>query len=186
MKIVSYLRDGHDQLALLYGDLLYNMEHLHPDLPNNMGMFLQYWEDACQMALGGEMMIADGKIDDRRAVPFSSVDLLSPVPFPPSCRDGYAFRQHVAAARRNRKVEMIPEFDQYPIFYFTNHLGITGPGEVPCMPDHFEKLDFELEIAIVIAKQGRNIPAEEADDYIAGLMIMNDFSARKLQGGKCC
>jgi fumarylacetoacetate (FAA) hydrolase len=50
------------------------------------------------------------------------------------------------------------------------------------MPDHFEKLDFELEIAIVIAKQGRNIPVEEADQYIAGLMIMNDFSARKLQG----
>ena len=182
MKLVSYLRDGHDQLALLYDDLLYNMEHLHPDLPNNMSMFLQYWEDACQMALGGEIMIADGKIDDRRAVPLSTVDLLSPVPFPPSCRDGYAFRQHVAAARRNRKAGMIPEFDQYPVFYFGNHLGIVGPGEITCMPDHFEKLDFELEIAVVIAKQGRNIPAEEAHEYIAGMMIMNDFSARKLQG----
>lgn len=182
MKLVSYLRDGHDQLALLYDDLLYNMEHLHPDLPNNMSMFLQYWEDACQMALGGEIMIAEGKIDDRRAVPLSTVDLLSPVPFPPSCRDGYAFRQHVAAARRNRGTGMIPEFDQYPVFYFGNHLGIVGPGEITCMPDHFEKLDFELEIAVVIAKQGRNIPAEEAHEYIAGMMIMNDFSARKLQG----
>ena len=49
------------------------------------------------------------------------------------------------------------------------------------MPDHFHKLDFELEVAIVISKLGRNIPAEEADEYIAGLMIMNDFSARLLQ-----
>ena len=49
------------------------------------------------------------------------------------------------------------------------------------MPDHFEKLDFELEAAIVIGRYGRNIPAEEADDYIAGLMIMNDLSARQLQ-----
>jgi fumarylacetoacetate (FAA) hydrolase len=49
------------------------------------------------------------------------------------------------------------------------------------MPDHFEKLDFELEAAIVISKPGRNIPAAEADQYIAGLMIMNDMSARKLQ-----
>jgi fumarylacetoacetate (FAA) hydrolase len=49
------------------------------------------------------------------------------------------------------------------------------------MPDHLEKLDFELECAIVISKNGRNIPAEAADDYIAGLMIMNDFSARRLQ-----
>jgi fumarylacetoacetate (FAA) hydrolase len=49
------------------------------------------------------------------------------------------------------------------------------------MPDHFEKLDFELEAAIVISKHGRNIPAEEADAYIGGLMIMNDLSARRLQ-----
>ena len=49
------------------------------------------------------------------------------------------------------------------------------------MPDHFEKLDFEFEAAIVICKHGRNIPAAEADKYIGGLMIMNDMSARRLQ-----
>jgi fumarylacetoacetate (FAA) hydrolase len=181
MKLVSYLRDGHDQLAILVNGLLYNMEYLHPDLPNNMSMFLQYWEDSFSMASGGEMMILDGKIHESVGVPVDSVQLLAPVPFPPSCRDGYAFRQHVAAARRNRNADMIPEFDQYPIFYFTNHHSIKGPGPISCMPDHFNKLDFELEIAIVIGKHGRNIKAEEADDHIAGLMIMNDFSARTLQ-----
>jgi fumarylacetoacetate (FAA) hydrolase len=114
-------------------------------------------------------------------MPISRVQVLAPVPYPPSCRDGYAFRQHVAAARRNRKVPMIPEFDQYPIFYFTNHHSIQGPGDVRCMPDHFSRLDFELEVAIVISRPGRNIRAAEADDYIAGLMIMNDMSARTLQ-----
>jgi fumarylacetoacetate (FAA) hydrolase len=49
------------------------------------------------------------------------------------------------------------------------------------MPDHFQKLDFELEAAIVISKAGRNIRAEEAEEYIAGYMIMNDLSARQLQ-----
>jgi fumarylacetoacetate (FAA) hydrolase len=78
-------------------------------------------------------------------------------------------------------VDMIPEYDQYPVFYFTNHHSIQGPGEILCMPDHFEKLDFELEVAIVICKHGRNIKAEEADEYIGGLMIMNDMSARRLQ-----
>jgi fumarylacetoacetate (FAA) hydrolase len=76
---------------------------------------------------------------------------------------------------------MIAEFDQYPIFYFTNHNSIQGPGEVLCMPDHLEKLDFELEAAIVINRMGRNITAADADDYIGGLMIMNDLSARRLQ-----
>jgi fumarylacetoacetate (FAA) hydrolase len=49
------------------------------------------------------------------------------------------------------------------------------------MPDHFQKLDFELEAAIVVGKKGRNIKASEADAYIAGYMIMNDMSARTLQ-----
>jgi fumarylacetoacetate (FAA) hydrolase len=76
---------------------------------------------------------------------------------------------------------MIPEFDQFPIFYFTNHNAVQGPGDVWCMPDHFQKLDFELEAAIVVGKKGRNIRAAEADNYIAGYMIMNDMSARTLQ-----
>jgi fumarylacetoacetate (FAA) hydrolase len=76
---------------------------------------------------------------------------------------------------------MIPEFDQYPIFYFTNHNAIQGPGEIECMPDHFQKLDFELEVAVVLNKKGRNITAAEADSFIAGYMIMNDMSARTLQ-----
>ena len=181
MKLVSYLKEGQDSVALLVNGLLYDTEALHPDLPHNMTMFLAYWEDAYPMALTGEQMIKEGKIPASKGFAIADAYLLAPVPFPASCRDGYAFRQHVAAARRNRKVDMIPEFDQYPIFYFTNHQSIQGPGEVMCMPDHFEKLDFELEAAVVIGKAGRNIPAEEADSYIAGYMIMNDMSARRLQ-----
>jgi len=181
MKLVSYLRDEHDSLGVLVDDRIFNMEALHPDLPNTMGLFLNYWEDSFEMALHGIELIKEGKIRLEKGLPLNSAQLLAPVPFPTSCRDAYAFRQHVAAARRNRKAEMIPEFDQYPVFYFTNHLSVRGPGEVQCMPDHFEKLDFELEAAIVICKHGRNIKAEEADEYIGGLMIMNDFSARRLQ-----
>src|ERR1700761_7808341 len=127
------------------------------------------------------MAIRDRQLHASRSIDMSQATLLAPVPIPSSVRDGYAFRQHVAAARRNRKVPMIPEFDQYPVLYFSNHHSIQGPGDIRCMPDHFEKLDFELEVAIVISKHGRNIPAAEADEYIAGLMIMNDMSARTLQ-----
>jgi fumarylacetoacetate (FAA) hydrolase len=181
MKLVSYLKEGNDQLGVLVDDLVYDMEHLHPDLPGNMSLFLQYWEDILPFAQEGVRMIEEGRIAENKGQPVDSLELLAPVPFPTSCRDGYAFRQHVASARRNRKVDMIAEFDQYPIFYFTNHHSIKGSGPVACMPDHFEKLDFELEAAIVICKQGRNIKASEADEYIGGLMIMNDLSARRLQ-----
>ena len=181
MKLVSYLKDGHEQLGVLVNNLVYDMEVLHPELPSTMSMFLNYWEESFPVAQAGELLLREGTRSSSRGVPIGELELLAPVPFPTSCRDGYAFRQHVAAARRNRKVDMIPEFDQYPIFYFTNHHSIQGPGDIQCMPDHFEKLDFELEAAIVICKQGRNIKAAEADEYIGGLMIMNDMSARRLQ-----
>jgi fumarylacetoacetate (FAA) hydrolase len=181
MRLVTYLKEGRDQLALLVDGKLYDTDTLHPDLPISMAMFLNYWDDVIPMARAVEQRLKEGQFRTAAAIPYADAELLAPVPHPTSCRDGYAFRQHVAAARRNRKVDMIPEFDQYPIFYFTNHNSIQGPGDIVCMPDHFEKLDFELEAAIVICKPGRNIRAAEADEYIGGLMIMNDMSARRLQ-----
>ncbi len=181
MKLVSYLKDGHDQLAFFVDNYMYDCDFLHPELPGNMNMFLQYWEDMFPTAQAINEAIKDGRIGKEKGVALENIQLLAPIPFPTSCRDGYAFRQHVAAARRNRKVEMIAEFDQFPIFYFTNHHSVQGPGDILCMPDHFEKLDFELEAAIVINKMGRNIEASDADNFIGGLMIMNDMSARRLQ-----
>ena len=181
MKLLSYQREDREQLGVLIDGHIYDMELLHPELPGSMNMFLNYWDDFFPIAQAAEQMVREGGPFAKKGTPVAQVKLLAPVPFPPSCRDGYAFRQHVAAARRNRKVEMIPQFDEYPIFYFTNHHSIQGPGPIRCMPDHFEKLDFELEAAIVIGRPGRNIRASEADQHIAGLMIMNDMSARTLQ-----
>ncbi len=181
MKLITFRNESQEQLGVLIDGQVYAMDQLHPELPNSMNLFLNYWDDYLPIAQAAEKAIRSGNRLTGMGKPVESTELMAPVPFPSSCRDGYAFRQHVAAARRNRKVEMIPEFDQYPIFYFTNHHSITGPGPLAFMPDHFEKLDFELEAAIVICRHGRNIRAEEADEYIGGLMIMNDWSARRLQ-----
>ncbi len=181
MKLVTFLKDGHDQLGIVVDGKIYAMEALHSDLPNTMSMFLNYWDEFMPLAKAVQQKIIDGLGRQEIGEFFENAEIIAPVPHPTSCRDGYAFRQHVASARRNRKVEMIPEFDQYPIFYFTNHNSIQGPGDIVCMPDHFQKLDFELEAAIVICKPGRNIKAADADEYIGGLMIMNDISARTLQ-----
>jgi len=114
-------------------------------------------------------------------LPLDSLNLVACLPNPPSMRDGYAFRQHVEAARRNRGVPMIPEFDEFPVFYYTNHTAVIGQG--PCFVQSLamEQLDFELEAAIVVGKAGINLKAENADSHIFGYTIMNDFSARKLQ-----
>ncbi len=163
MKLLTYLRDGNEQLACYINGYVYDLEDLHPDLPNSMSIMLNYWEDLFPVAQEAEKAVKNGRLAKGRGAPAEGLKLMAPVPFPTSCRDGYAFRQHVAVARRNRKVDMIAEFDEYPVFYFTNHHSVQGPGNARCMPDHFEKLDFELECAVLICKHGRNIPADEAD-----------------------
>lgn len=180
MKLVTYSKNGKEQLAFLVNDNLYDTNAANAALPSTMMQLLNNWEALIDTARKSEDDIKSGKLTvDGTA--YKSAVIMAPVPHPASCRDGYAFRQHVASARRNRKVDMIPEFDQYPIFYFTNHNAIQGPGNIVCMPDHFQKLDFELEASVVLCKKGRNIKAQDADKYIAGYMIMNDMSARTLQ-----
>ncbi len=180
MKLVTYAKNGKEQLAFLVNDNLYDTNVANAALPATIMPMLNNWEALVDVARKTEDDIKTGKLSIE-GTPYAGAVIMAPVPNPTSCRDGYAFRQHVAAARRNRKVDMIAEFDQYPIFYFTNHNAIQGPGAIPCMPDHFQKLDFELEASVVLCKKGRNIKASEADKYIAGYMIMNDMSARTLQ-----
>ncbi len=181
MKLVTYSKNGIEQLSFLVNGNLYDTHAANSKLPNTMKDMLNNWEGLVDEAKSTEADLKSGKLTMEASASFDTAKLMAPVPQPTSCRDGYAFRQHVASARRNRKVDMIPEFDQYPIFYFTNHNAIQGPGDIVCMPDHFQKLDFELEASIVIGKKGRNIKAADADKYIAGYMIMNDMSARTLQ-----
>jgi len=183
MRFVSFRRKEKDRLGIEVTGKIYDLsksaESIDIEMPRRMRRFLQKWESNLALAKKVEEAIKAGKINDEFVI--ENAKLLAPVPKPTSCRDGYAFRQHVATARRNRGVEMIPEFDQFPVFYFTNHNAVFGEGDVYVEQDHLEKLDFELECAVVIGKKGINISAKDADNYIAGYMVMNDLSARTLQ-----
>jgi len=108
----------------------------------------------------------------------ADVELAAPIPEPPAIRDFYAFEEHVVTARRNRGVQVPPEWYDQPVFYFTNPAAVYGPGDTIPFPRAapggdrpVAKLDYELEVAAVIGAAGR----------IAGFTIMNDWSARDLQ-----
>jgi fumarylacetoacetate (FAA) hydrolase len=116
-----------------------------------------------------------------KEVMLNEVVLLSPVPEPPSIRDFYAFEQHVKAARANRGLDMIPEWYEIPIFYFSNTSEVYGNDQQVPYPAGSRALDFELEVACVIGREGKDIAVEAAASYIAGYTIMNDWSARDLQ-----
>jgi len=118
---------------------------------------------------------------DEQGLSLQEIHLLTPVPNPPTMRDFYAFEQHVAAARALRGLGMIPEWYEIPTFYFTNTSEIYGHDEPVPYPVGSKELDIELEIACVIGREGKDIPVDEAADYIAGYTIMNDWSARDFQ-----
>ncbi|MFP7300018.1 fumarylacetoacetate hydrolase family protein [Neobacillus niacini] len=120
-------------------------------------------------------------LGNKGVYPLDEVRLAAPLPAPKSFRDFYAFEQHVKSARENRGLKMIPEWYEIPVFYFSNHLAIKGPEDQIEKPIECNWLDYELEVACIIGKEGRNIKSDEAEDYIFGYCILNDWSARDLQ-----
>jgi fumarylacetoacetate (FAA) hydrolase len=203
MKLVTFRTDAHDRAGVLADDSVIDLAHAFAWYEHTEGRrcdaahvaerygkgVLGFIEHANLARPAAEMILRavadralpavfDGRV--LRHAP-ADVSLRAPLPRPPSMRDGYAFRQHVETARRNRGLEMIPEFDKFPVFYFTNHQAVVGPGDVHVRERHLEGLDYELEAAIVVGKEASDLQAGEADRVIFGMTIMNDWSARGLQ-----
>lgn len=180
MKFVTFEKnDGQVRAGvLLDADHVVDMyEATSGQLPEKMLDYLELNEGQMKIAT---QLLAVSKAD-RGVYRLNEIRLKAPLPEPRSFRDFYAFEQHVKTARENRGLEIIPEWYEIPVFYFSNHLAIKGPGEEIDKPVDCNWLDYELEIACIIGKQGRNISADEADDYIFGYCILNDWSARDLQ-----
>jgi 2-keto-4-pentenoate hydratase/2-oxohepta-3-ene-1,7-dioic acid hydratase in catechol pathway len=119
--------------------------------------------------------------DPGRALALDEVRLHAPIPDPPSVRDFYAFEQHVKTARSRRGLEMNPDWYEIPVFYFSNPHCVTGPyDDVAGAPGSVE-LDYEVEVAAIVGRAGRDISVADAGAYIAGYTVMNDWSARDIQ-----
>jgi len=111
----------------------------------------------------------------------ANVRITAPLLNPSSLRDFIAFEDHIAATSKKRGQPIPPEWYKAPVYYKGNHRTIIGPDEDLPWPLETTKLDYELELACVIGCKGQDIDEREAQDYIAGYTIMNDFSARDIQ-----
>ena len=114
-------------------------------------------------------------------VDLSEVKLRAPLT-PTTMRDFVCFEAHVEGMVKNESPDARVPDDWYeaPTFYFTSTTAIFGPEDEIQMPPGCTLLDLELEIGVVIGKEGRDIPVERAAEHIAGFTIYNDFSARDL------
>jgi 2-keto-4-pentenoate hydratase/2-oxohepta-3-ene-1,7-dioic acid hydratase in catechol pathway len=144
------------------------------------------------------------QLPDRAIVDRASVQLLSPVPRPESIREFMVFEQHVINCTRrfgmprwlaalDRGVEktlglnatlahraMRPWYER-PVYYKGNRMNVIGDGASVTIPSYTKAFDWELEFGIFLCRQGRDIPAKNARDFIGGFTIFNDFSARDIQ-----
>src|SRR5690242_8753334 len=113
-----------------------------------------------------------GHAREHAEYPLDQVRLLAPVRRPPSVRDFYAFEEHVRNARAvTGRGEVVPEWYEIPVFYFSNPAAIYGPDEEVPYPEGSEALDYELEVAAIMGVDGE----------VGGFTVMNDWSARDLQ-----
>lgn len=198
MKFVAYRLPGQTEArgGFLQGDRVVDLQHAvryaveqgwvsPPESVTGKDhdpVTLQHWLQAGfptleQWATIGSAMEAK----ESNSLSLSEVELAPPLSRPPSFRDFYAFEEHVKTARGRRGLEMVPEWYDFPVFYFSNTGSIHGPEDDIRRPSYTQWLDFELEVACVIGKAGLNIRAEEAEQYIAGYMVLNDWSARDVQ-----
>ncbi|WP_405530770.1 fumarylacetoacetate hydrolase family protein [Streptomyces canus] len=115
----------------------------------------------------------------------SQVRLLPPLR-PASIRDFVTFEEHVEGVRRSVDgASGVPEaWYSAPTFYFTNPHAVFGPYDDIPMPPGSQVLDFELEVAAVIGREGRDLTPEQAREHIVGYTVFNDWSARDLQSAE--
>lgn len=142
-------------------------------------------EDGLEMAQEAEQHGASYDI--------AEVRLLAPLPEPRQMRDFLIFEQHLRQARANRgRITGAPPSDpeainvpeswyERPVYYKCNRFSVTGPESDIIWPSCACILDYELELGTIIGRRGRDIPAEDALDYVFGYTVFNDVSARDVQ-----
>jgi 2-keto-4-pentenoate hydratase/2-oxohepta-3-ene-1,7-dioic acid hydratase in catechol pathway len=127
-------------------------------------------------------------------LPIASVRLLAPIPVPRRLRDFLSFELHVRQSRANRHlfgIETEPRdpaliqipkvWYERPIYYKGNCFSVVGPESEVHWPSYSVTIDYELEIAMVVGRGGKNIRVEDAPSHVFGYCIFNDFSARDVQ-----
>lgn len=107
------------------------------------------------------------------------VRLTSPIPRPRKnivCL-GLNYHDHwlETAAKRGEPLPSVP------VFFTKSPTAVIGPFDDIVYPSATKELDYEVELAVVLGKRGKDIPKEHVFHYVAGYMIMNDVSARDLQ-----
>ena len=127
-----------------------------------------------------DLLVRAGK---QQKLPVDEATFAVPVQ-PRAMRDFLVFEAHIAGMKKNEPGdgEVPPQWYEAPAFLFMNPWSVLPTGADIPMPPHTHKLDFELEVAMIVKHTVRDVALDEAHEHIAGFAILNDWSARDIQG----
>ena len=178
MKLAAFREvgepDGVRRVGLVVGDG--TRWYLHP-LPAGTDLVAVLAADPAEReALADAAATGDGLRPDQ-------VRLLPPV-YPVAMRDFLTFEAHVEGVGKGMQghASVPEEWYAAPSFLFMAPHAVTGPFDDVAMPPDTQRLDYELEIAAVVCRDVRNVTPEQARAAIGGYCVMNDWSARDVQG----
>ncbi len=139
---------------------------------------------AAALALGEPFFTATRQAveeaDELASISLAEAQFLAPLD-PPLLRDFLAFEQHLRNAGARLDQPPPQEAFRRPVYYKGNPSTLLGPDQEVPWPNYTGYMDYELELGLVIGKSGRNLTPDEALAHLAGITILNDFSARDIQ-----
>lgn len=176
MKLVTFkTKEGTVHTGWLKAGGVVEMQKADKRLPNDMLAFIDNHESYFKI-------IKENRLEELMPhYQLIDIRLMSPLTNPRSIRDYLSFEQHMLNASKTFGHSIGEAYYDIPVFYYTNHNAVFGPQDEIKRPKNETKMDFELELAVVMGKKGSDIPEDETDDYIFGYTIFNDWTARSLQ-----
>ena len=181
MKFISYIYDGREDYGILDKGSIVPMAsllgHLGKEIPENLLEFIRIYSDS--LIKDFEVVLST---EDIEKIPYDDVKVTAPIPSP---------RRNVFCLGKNYKdhalemkgfTDVKTDIPEYPIYFTKVADPCIGHMDKVIVPKGYtEKVDYEVELAIIIGKDGKDIPKEKAEEYIFGYTIANDISARDIQ-----
>ncbi len=177
LRMVRFIHSNTESYGLLVDQEIISLPLLSRaqrlSIPSSLESLISFETDGIRSI--EELMRSSSEADKKQAsLKMGEVSIQAPVPSPPKiiCL-GLNYRDHA-----EEQGARIPE---EPIIFMKPRTAIIGPDESIIQPSFVEQLDYEAELAIVVGKNGKNIPVSEAERFIFGYTAFNDISARDIQ-----
>lgn len=171
MKLVTYQYDDRQSIGLVHEDMIIDLS----DIASDMLSFIE-------LGPVGSARAREIAESPSTLIPLAEVRLMAPIPVPRRnimCL-GKNYAEHARESQEARGEQVaIPD---YPVIFTKATTSVNGPfDDVPLDLSVSSEMDYEVELAVIIGRRGRNIRPEDAMDYVFGYTVLNDITARDLQ-----